>query len=155
MIRSLAEFLGSRQAALLALFLKCGGFALSDGLLDVDHLFTRKSQRNTGRFTAADDEGLAASVEMVVIAEDGGTGKRYRYVHPIAVTRITNLRLRLEITRRPLMPGKPRKTSFPGETFTVKDGLHLSSEGDGLNSALSSYRQLHRRPVLLAGDSHR
>ncbi|WP_373695671.1 hypothetical protein [Stenotrophomonas sp. C1657] len=73
MIRSLAEFLGSRQAALLALLLKCGGFALSDGLLDADHLFTRKSQRNTGRFTVTDDEGLAPSVEMVVIAEDGVT----------------------------------------------------------------------------------
>ncbi|NRE31711.1 hypothetical protein E5U26_13705 [Burkholderia pseudomallei] len=54
-----------------------------------------------------------------------------------------------------LMPGKPHKTSFPEETFTVKDGFGLDSERDGLNPALSSYRQFHRQPVLLAGDSHR
>ncbi|MBB4596437.1 hypothetical protein [Xanthomonas arboricola] len=54
-----------------------------------------------------------------------------------------------------LMPGKPHKTSFPEETFTVKDGFGLDSERDGLDPALSSYRQFHRQPVLLAGDSHR
>lgn len=53
------------------------------------------------------------------------------------------------------MPGKPHKTSFPEETFTVKDGFGLDSERDGLNPALSSYRQFHRQPVLLVGDSHR
>ncbi|WP_187576288.1 hypothetical protein [Stenotrophomonas maltophilia] len=53
------------------------------------------------------------------------------------------------------MPGKPHKTSFPEETFTVKDGFGLDSERDGLNLALSSYRQIHRQPVLLAGDSYR
>lgn len=53
------------------------------------------------------------------------------------------------------MPGKPQKTSFPEETFTVKDGLGLDSERDGLNPAFCSYRQVHRQPVLLVGDSHR
>ncbi len=53
------------------------------------------------------------------------------------------------------MPGKPHKTSFPEETFTVKDGFGLDSERDGLNPALSSYRQFHRQPVLLTGESHR
>ncbi|HEJ5651534.1 hypothetical protein [Pseudomonas sp. B14(2022)] len=53
-----------------------------------------------------------------------------------------------------LMPGKPHETSFPEQTFTVKDGLGLDSERDGLNPALSSYRQFHRQPVLLASDSH-
>ncbi|EOZ4914666.1 TPA: hypothetical protein SL239_005807 [Pseudomonas aeruginosa] len=54
-----------------------------------------------------------------------------------------------------LMPGKPHETSFPEQTFTVKDGLGLDSERDGLNPAFSSYRQFHRQPVLLACDSHR
>lgn len=53
------------------------------------------------------------------------------------------------------MPGKPHKTSFPEETFTVKDRFGLNSERDGLNPALSSYRQFHRQPVLLADDRHR
>ncbi len=52
------------------------------------------------------------------------------------------------------MPGKPHETSFPEETFTVKDGLGLNSERDGLNPVLSSYRQFHRQPVPLAGYSH-
>ncbi|WP_199135423.1 hypothetical protein [Delftia sp. ASV31] len=54
-----------------------------------------------------------------------------------------------------LMPGKPHETSFPEETFTVKDSFGLNSERDGLNPALGSYRQFHRQPVLLAGDSYR
>ncbi|SDQ26578.1 hypothetical protein [Paraburkholderia tuberum] len=33
------------------------------------------------------------------------------------------------------MPGKPRKTSFPEKTFTVKDGKSLNSEWEGLNPA--------------------
>lgn len=33
------------------------------------------------------------------------------------------------------MPGKPHETSFPEQTFTVKDGLGLDSERDGLNPA--------------------
>ncbi|MDA0576072.1 hypothetical protein [Burkholderia gladioli] len=53
------------------------------------------------------------------------------------------------------MPGKSHKTSFPEATFTVKDGFGLDSERDGLNPALGSYRQFHRQPVLLAGDSYR
>lgn len=53
------------------------------------------------------------------------------------------------------MPGKPHETSFLEQTFTVKDGLGLDNERDGLNPALSSYRQFHRQPILLAGDSHR
>lgn len=53
------------------------------------------------------------------------------------------------------MPGKPHKTGFPEEAFTVKDGLGLDSERDGLDPALCSYRQFHRQPDLLAGDSHR
>jgi len=53
------------------------------------------------------------------------------------------------------MLGKPHKTSFPEETFTVKDGFSLNSEREGLNATSGSYRQLYRQPVLLAGDSHR
>ncbi len=53
------------------------------------------------------------------------------------------------------MPGKPHKTCFPEETFTVKDGFGLDSEREGLNPASGSYRHFHRQPVLLAGDSHR
>ncbi|HCL3427712.1 MULTISPECIES: hypothetical protein [Pseudomonas aeruginosa group] len=53
------------------------------------------------------------------------------------------------------MLGKPHETSFPEETFTVKDGLGLNSEREGLNPAPGSYRQFYRQPVLLAGDSHR
>ena len=33
------------------------------------------------------------------------------------------------------MPGKPRKTSFPEETFTVKDGKSQNSERECLNLA--------------------
>lgn len=33
------------------------------------------------------------------------------------------------------MPGKPRKTSFPEKTFTVKDGKSLDSERECLNLA--------------------
>lgn len=33
------------------------------------------------------------------------------------------------------MPGKPHKTSFPEEAFTVKDGKSLSSECEHLNVA--------------------
>ncbi|MNR56026.1 hypothetical protein D3C85_1765130 [compost metagenome] len=50
-----------------------------------------------------------------------------------------------------LMPGKPHKTSFPEETFTVKDRFGLNSKREGLNPTSGSYRQ----PVLLAGDSYR
>jgi hypothetical protein len=53
------------------------------------------------------------------------------------------------------MPGKPHKTCIPEKAFTVKDGKSLNSERDGLNPALGSYRQFHRQPVLLAGDSYR
>jgi len=45
--------------------------------------------------------------------------------------------------------------AIPEETFTVKDRFGLDSERDGLNPALGSYRQFHRQPVLLAGDSYR
>ncbi|MFW6853352.1 hypothetical protein ACODYM_18850 [Burkholderia gladioli] len=34
-----------------------------------------------------------------------------------------------------LMPGKPRKTSFPEKIFTVKDGKSLNSERECLNPA--------------------
>ncbi|MGB3431488.1 hypothetical protein, partial [Achromobacter sp.] len=54
-----------------------------------------------------------------------------------------------------LMPGKPHETSFPEETFTVKDRFGLNSKREGLNQTSSSYRQFYRQPVLLAGDSHR
>ncbi len=53
------------------------------------------------------------------------------------------------------MPGKPHKTSFPEETFTVKDRFGLNSKREGLNPASGSYRQFYRQPVLLAGDSPR
>jgi hypothetical protein len=33
------------------------------------------------------------------------------------------------------MPGKPHKTSFPEEAFTVKDGKSLNSERECLNPA--------------------
>lgn len=33
------------------------------------------------------------------------------------------------------MPGKPRKTSFPEKTFTIKDGKSLNSERECLNPA--------------------
>jgi hypothetical protein len=54
-----------------------------------------------------------------------------------------------------LMLGKPHETSFPEETFTVKDRFSLDSKREGLNPAPGSYRQFYRQPVLLAGDSHR
>lgn len=53
------------------------------------------------------------------------------------------------------MPGKPHETSFPEETFTVKDRFGLNSKRDGLNPVLGSYRQFYRQPVSLVGDSHR
>lgn len=53
------------------------------------------------------------------------------------------------------MLGKPYKTSFPEETFTVKDRLALNSEREGLDPTSSSYRHFYRRLVLLASDSHR
>ena len=53
------------------------------------------------------------------------------------------------------MPGKPHKTSFPEQTFTVKDGFGLDSERERLNPASDSYRQFYRQPVPLAGDSPR
>ena len=53
------------------------------------------------------------------------------------------------------MPGKPHETSFPEETFTVKDLFGLNSKREGLNQTFGSYRQLYRQPVLLAGDSYR
>jgi hypothetical protein len=54
-----------------------------------------------------------------------------------------------------LMPGKPHETSFPEETFTVKDRFGLNSKREGLNRTSGSYRQFYRQPVSLAGDSHR
>jgi hypothetical protein len=54
-----------------------------------------------------------------------------------------------------LMPGKPHETSFPEETFTVKDRFGLNGKREGLNPTSGSYRQFYRQPVLLAGDSHR
>lgn len=53
------------------------------------------------------------------------------------------------------MLGKPHKTSFPEETFTVKDRFGLNSKREGLNPAPGYYRQFYRKPVPLAGDSHR
>ena len=53
------------------------------------------------------------------------------------------------------MLGKPHETSFPEETFTVKDLFGLNSKREGLNPASDSYRQFHRQLVPLAGDSHR
>ena len=53
------------------------------------------------------------------------------------------------------MLGKPHETSFPEETFTVKDGFGLNSEREGLNPASGFYRHLYRQSVLLVGDSHR
>lgn len=53
------------------------------------------------------------------------------------------------------MPGKPHETSFPEETFTVKDRFGLNSKREGLNPTSGSYRQFYRQPVLLAGDSYR
>ena len=50
------------------------------------------------------------------------------------------------------MLGKPHKTSFPEKTFTVKDGLGLNSEREGLNPASGSYAtftaNLFRWPVI-------
>lgn len=53
------------------------------------------------------------------------------------------------------MLGKPHKTSFPEETFTVKDRFGLNSKREGLNPAPGYYRQFYHQPVPLAGDSHR
>lgn len=53
------------------------------------------------------------------------------------------------------MPGKPHKTSFPEETFTVKDRFGLNSKLEGLIPTSGSYRQFYRQQVSLAGDSHR
>ncbi|WP_246795254.1 hypothetical protein [Burkholderia perseverans] len=36
-------------------------------------------------------------------------------------------------SKDPLMPGKPRKTSFSEKIFTVKDGKDLNSERECLN----------------------
>lgn len=50
------------------------------------------------------------------------------------------------------MPGKPRKTSFPEKTFTVKDGKSLNSERECLNPAsiftVSSTANLFCWPVI-------
>jgi hypothetical protein len=51
-----------------------------------------------------------------------------------------------------LMPGKPRRTSFPEETFTVKDRFGLDSKQEGLTRAPDSYRHFYHQPVPLAGD---
>lgn len=51
------------------------------------------------------------------------------------------------------MPGKPHKTSFPEETFTVKDPFCLNSKREGLNPVPGYYRQFYRQPVPLEGDS--
>ncbi len=53
------------------------------------------------------------------------------------------------------MPGKPHKTRFPEETFTVKDRFGLDSKREGLNPTSGSYRQFYRQPDPLVGDSHR
>lgn len=53
------------------------------------------------------------------------------------------------------MLGKPHETSFPQEFFTVKDRFGLNSKQEGLDPTFGAYRQFCRRPVLLAGDSHR
>lgn len=53
------------------------------------------------------------------------------------------------------MPGKPHKTSFPQETFTVKDRFGLDSKREDLNPASEFYRHFYRQLVPLAGDSHR
>ena len=53
------------------------------------------------------------------------------------------------------MLGKPHETSFPEETFTVKDRFGLDSKREGLNPASGFYRHLCRQSVLLVGDSHR
>ncbi len=53
------------------------------------------------------------------------------------------------------MPGKPHKTSFPEECFTVKDRFGLNSKREGLDQTSGSYRQLYRQLISLAGDSHR
>ena len=53
------------------------------------------------------------------------------------------------------MLGKPHETSFPEETFTVKDRFGLDSKREGLNPASGFYRHLYRQSVSLAGDSHR
>ncbi|VVE26355.1 hypothetical protein PCO31111_03421 [Pandoraea communis] len=50
------------------------------------------------------------------------------------------------------MPGKPRKTSFPEKTFTVKDDKSLNSERECLNPAsiftVSSTANLFCRPAI-------
>jgi len=45
-----------------------------------------------------------------------------------------------------LMLAKPHKTSFPEETFTVKDRFGLDSKREGLNQTSGSYRQFYRKP---------
>lgn len=85
LLSHLVEGFSGGQAAFLALLLKWGRLDLSDGFLGVDQFFTSKRQRSTSRSVAANGEGFAASVETVVLAEGDGTGRRYRYVHPVAV----------------------------------------------------------------------
>ena len=53
------------------------------------------------------------------------------------------------------MLGKLHDTSFPEETFNVKDRFSLSSKREESNAASCSYRYLHRQPVTLANDSLR
>jgi len=47
------------------------------------------------------------------------------------------------------MPGKPYKTSFPEEAFTVKDGISLNNERECLNSA--SGTQTHSHSIVAGG----
>ena len=53
------------------------------------------------------------------------------------------------------MPGKPHKTSFPQETFTVKDRFGPDSKREDLNRARKFYRHFYRQLFPLAGNSHR
>ncbi|WP_144437154.1 hypothetical protein [Xanthomonas graminis] len=51
------------------------------------------------------------------------------------------------------MPAKPHETSFPEQTFTVKDRYGLDSKQGGLDQASGCCRHLYRQSVALPGDS--
>lgn len=53
------------------------------------------------------------------------------------------------------MPGKPHKTSFPEETFAVKDRFGLNGKREVLIRPPVPTRQFYRQPAPLAGDSPR
>ncbi|MCY1360011.1 hypothetical protein D9M69_466180 [compost metagenome] len=95
-----AEGLDGANPAFVALLLQRGRDALENGFARLQEQFARHCQRYAARPVAADGQGLAASVETVVVAEGDGICGRYRHVHPIPVRNLISQRLRLQIAQR-------------------------------------------------------